>query len=325
MGFYLTESTFGTAAAEDWPAGPPARVSRRIRPGSLASRKPHRGPICSRILSSKYRDWELKLHYYGYRYHDTRLARWISRDPMGEMGVAGPSYVFVQNSPLDKIDSFGLWGTTVHKSLTAQWARDVSYKVTAANAVGDADENVDNPPTYLGTGPLGDQTYHFDRSHGGVDSRLAHNLNHFGKATKACSWTTFGEDDPTIAVKELGLALHPLQDWVAHADYSKNVVGYIATIHNTGGPVSAAARGIPVTEYPDTWFLDVSGATDGRAAGSFITFSSALPHGIAAYVTGYKRLFLTENKTKKDLADFLTFVKRHAKTCGKCRSFFIGP
>jgi RHS repeat-associated protein len=50
------------------------------------------------------------LSYYGYRFYDPNLQRWLNRDPIGERGPDGPNlYPYVLNNPINNIDSFGLW------------------------------------------------------------------------------------------------------------------------------------------------------------------------------------------------------------------------
>ena len=58
-------------------------------------------------FSTKYRDNETGLYYYGYRYYSSELGRWLSRDPRGEAGSLN-LYLFVYNNPLYFIDPFGL-------------------------------------------------------------------------------------------------------------------------------------------------------------------------------------------------------------------------
>ncbi|MCG8524766.1 MAG: RHS repeat-associated core domain-containing protein, partial [Opitutales bacterium] len=58
-------------------------------------------------FSTKYVDAETRLYYYGYRFYDPEVGRWISRDPIGEMGGLN-LYGFVRNGPIDMIDFFGL-------------------------------------------------------------------------------------------------------------------------------------------------------------------------------------------------------------------------
>ena len=48
------------------------------------------------------------LYYYGYRFYDPNLQRWINRDPIGEV-ESGNLYAFVRNNPIARVDSFGLF------------------------------------------------------------------------------------------------------------------------------------------------------------------------------------------------------------------------
>ena len=57
--------------------------------------------------STKYRDAETGLGYWGYRYYDPRLGRWLNRDPIEEDGGAN-LYGYVQNRPADRTDPLGL-------------------------------------------------------------------------------------------------------------------------------------------------------------------------------------------------------------------------
>lgn len=53
--------------------------------------------------------------YYGYRYYNPNLGRWITRDPLSEMAFGGlyvdeslNPYLFVGNSPISDFDAYGL-------------------------------------------------------------------------------------------------------------------------------------------------------------------------------------------------------------------------
>ncbi len=59
-------------------------------------------------FSTKYRDEETGLIYYGYRYYDPVTGRWPSRDPIEEAGGLN-LYGFVENDPSSLIDPRGLW------------------------------------------------------------------------------------------------------------------------------------------------------------------------------------------------------------------------
>ena len=57
-------------------------------------------------FSTKYHDEETDLYYYGYRYYDSAVGRWLSRDPIEEQGGIN-LYGFVYNSPLNWFDILG--------------------------------------------------------------------------------------------------------------------------------------------------------------------------------------------------------------------------
>jgi RHS repeat-associated protein len=86
--------------------------------GSLATANVYR-------FSSKELHVGSGMYYYGYRFYDQSLQRWINRDPLGEMGfqilsstgeitvaVLGKpdsnNYFFVHNDPANSFDAFGL-------------------------------------------------------------------------------------------------------------------------------------------------------------------------------------------------------------------------
>jgi RHS repeat-associated protein len=83
-----------TARYEYGPFGEPVRVT-----GTMGETNPIR-------FSSKYTDKESGFLYYGYRFYDPAIGRWINRDPMGERGGQN-LHAFVANNPLSLIDSLG--------------------------------------------------------------------------------------------------------------------------------------------------------------------------------------------------------------------------
>ena len=74
-------------------------------------------------FSTKYQDDETGLLYYGYRYYNASTGRWLSRDPINELGAntiydfdldtlnspeESPLYGFCQNDSINSSDVFGL-------------------------------------------------------------------------------------------------------------------------------------------------------------------------------------------------------------------------
>ena len=68
--------------------------------GTLASANVYR-------FSSKEFHSASSLYFYGFRFYDPNLQRWLNRDPMGEEGGIN-LYTFVKNDPIGSIDALGL-------------------------------------------------------------------------------------------------------------------------------------------------------------------------------------------------------------------------
>lgn len=91
------------------------------------------------MYSTRYRDTDLALYYYGYRYFSTNLGRWVCRDPIDERDSRN-LHAFVHNSPILNIDPLGLkvWLEvspisfgTVHCALVIETCENnVIYRVT---------------------------------------------------------------------------------------------------------------------------------------------------------------------------------------------------
>ena len=58
-------------------------------------------------FSTKMRDEQTDLYYYGFRYYDPVTGRWLSRDPIAERGGIN-LYEFSDNAGMDYVDCFGL-------------------------------------------------------------------------------------------------------------------------------------------------------------------------------------------------------------------------
>jgi RHS repeat-associated protein len=92
----LVNATDGTVSAryEYGPFGEPISAA-----GPMAKVNPFR-------FSTKYHDNETELVYYGFRYYDPSMGRWLSKDPLGVAGGAN-LYGFVGNDPIGAIDPYG--------------------------------------------------------------------------------------------------------------------------------------------------------------------------------------------------------------------------
>ena len=276
----------------------------------------------------------------GLRYYSPELGRWTRRDPIEEAGGLNPSVAF-NNGPLDSIDGFGLWGKSVHRDKTVEWAHyELSMPKSGAKRIGKADNDVDSkwPPT-----TISDSTwqYHFNRSTG-VDSRLLLSSSWQYVAEWMCDWTHGGNDDWKKAGTWMGYSLHPLQDWVAHGDYNNKATmpnpsawptwttGFskFDLIHNNNAGYSGDTKD-PDDETKDalqgpSW---TTVAINGRPIISGMKVGKTWPGAgttyWAKYTGGTLRIGLTESLTEQRLGQFMDYVDQWAKPCGKCRKYFL--
>ncbi len=63
---------------------------------------------CPFRYSTKYRDPELDLYYYGHRWYDAASLKWLTPDPIGERGGVNLT-AFCDGDPVNSVDPLGLW------------------------------------------------------------------------------------------------------------------------------------------------------------------------------------------------------------------------
>ncbi|MGI5869484.1 MAG: RHS repeat-associated core domain-containing protein, partial [Kiritimatiellia bacterium] len=73
-------------------------------------------------FSTKYHDAETGLYYYGYRFYDPTMHRWLNRDPIEEKGGVN-LYAFCRNDGLNLFDVMGLEWKVERRNLG--WAKAV--------------------------------------------------------------------------------------------------------------------------------------------------------------------------------------------------------
>ena len=74
-------------------------------------------------FSTKYHDQEAGLVYYGFRYLNPDIGRWINRDPLEEYGGIS-LYGFVRNTPATSFDRLGLEESALLTRLKSLWPED---------------------------------------------------------------------------------------------------------------------------------------------------------------------------------------------------------
>jgi RHS repeat-associated protein len=119
--------------------------------GSLAAANVYR-------FSSKEYDSVTGLYYFGYRFYDPTLQRWLNRDPIQEAGGIN-LYGFVGNNPINRIDPYGLawynpWSWGLWDSIANQVYPQPSTTV-ATPAPADPEDNVGNNTTAFSIQPPG--------------------------------------------------------------------------------------------------------------------------------------------------------------------------
>ena len=62
---------------------------------------------CPFRYSTKYRDPDLELYYYGHRWYDAAALKWLTPDPIGERGGANLT-AFCDGDPINQVDPLGL-------------------------------------------------------------------------------------------------------------------------------------------------------------------------------------------------------------------------
>ena len=95
---HLVQNTPLPAKSRTTNLGPFGELIRAT--GPMAKLNPFR-------FSTKYQDDETDLIYYGYRYYNASIGRWLSRDPLAERGGKN-LYGFVNNNPVRRYDRLGL-------------------------------------------------------------------------------------------------------------------------------------------------------------------------------------------------------------------------
>jgi RHS repeat-associated protein len=172
-------------------------------------------------FTGKELDDESGLYYYGARYYDSAIGRFISSDPLlldeGSKPLASvlPNpqslnrYSYVANNPVIMIDETGEYHKDVHYDLTLYLGMIAGLKYDQSKDVAHYDQWVDDNP----------QTMPFDVHHPYYSAR-----NYFNKTTEYYHFATRKDaisrlDDALgdNSLEEFGTALHTFQDTYSHA------------------------------------------------------------------------------------------------------------
>jgi len=190
----------------------------------------------------KEKDEETGFSYFGARYQNAKIGRFISPDPVravdprtsktNEGMLLNPqrlnTYAYALNNPSRYIDPKGLWGEDVHHDMTLIWARNSGFSPHDAGVIAYSDNATDGG-NFIGTGGTGwwpnwaggDQSRHFNTNKSGPDSRDVWAGKEFNLAV-----SLYKSGDTDAALTALGRGLHSLQDKFAHRDWNTGPYGW---------------------------------------------------------------------------------------------------
>ena len=181
-------------------------------------------------FSAVYRDDETDLLYYGYRYYNPIIGRWLSRDPAAEK-TALADCCFVSNAPVTRFDVRGLCGLTEHRYITEQALRNAAPATTTKcknrmlTILLRGNLGQDLPPP---VGHMTDLPRHFNREIGEDAQKGIGDYNDY----KDREGKTFSSalDSPSLqnchrSLLALGRLMHSWQDFYAHAVLETNDTG----------------------------------------------------------------------------------------------------
>jgi len=119
--YYFTDGNRNVSALIDVSG----HVSAQYRYDSFGNLLSKSGPMADvnlRRFSSEEFHARSGLYYYGFRYYQPNLQRWLNQDPIGIAGGLN-LYGFVGNSPVGRVDIYGLW---VPSDLGHSWGQSVA-------------------------------------------------------------------------------------------------------------------------------------------------------------------------------------------------------
>jgi RHS repeat-associated protein len=156
-------------------------------------------------FTGKERDSETQNDYFGARFYESNLGRFMSPDPENAGALASDPqswnmYSYGRNNPLRYTDPTGKYEEDVHRDLTTVLALAAGFDAQAAVAIGNADQGIDEgseTEPFAGVGARRD--YHFTTSE-----------------RRDQMWASFEASGQS---GDLGAFLHAEQDSYSHAGY----------------------------------------------------------------------------------------------------------
>jgi len=257
----------------------------------------------------------LQLQHNRARFYKPEDGRWLNRDPAGYMDGMN-LYEYCASRPPSTNDPNGLYSDWVHEHLTREWAIKEGMLYDAANAVAEADDATDG----IWTGPwayIGMQDRHFNR-HTSGDSRFFWRDIELHQARTSVQVVNGAcLSPPSDAAERLGRALHSVQDWWAHGDYSKGTAPtaspHSSDYYETGRDAYGTAYGVHA--YPNGRAPQVFRKTENLHHGTSSTYEVSWP----CWKNGPKRDEGAETDSRKVIRDFLDHLR--AVGCERAKDY----
>ena len=125
-------------------------------------------------FTGKERDKETNYDYFGARYYDSRIGRWMSVDPLAEKFPDVSSYQFTHNNPINRVDIDGAidWplkgNVAVNKRDYKNGAWDLTNTVVRTSTYQDTDRQPGQTNPHIGIDYRADQTEFYSLGDGKV-------------------------------------------------------------------------------------------------------------------------------------------------------------
>jgi RHS repeat-associated protein len=186
-------------------------------------------------FNGKELDTETDWYYYGARYYDPSVSRWLSVDPLASEFPNESPYVYAGNSPIVYVDPDGRFKISIHKRILMN-----AFKASGISTgflgmfQADAKLGVSVEADILGFA----SDYHFDgrqnfkevqSTWSSLNNSISSKIDDLGSFNRK-----YGGDDAVI----FGRMLHTVQDFYSHSNYVELYVDYYKSINDGVMPTS---------------------------------------------------------------------------------------
>jgi RHS repeat-associated protein len=154
-------------------------------------------------FSTKWLDNETGLVHYPRRPYLPRLGRWVNEDPIEDTGGLN-LYAFVQNEPVRRVDSLGMFSSVIHAGLTSSAGASFAFK----------DSYLDN---VIRADVATDILHFFDAGYHAQSAAFAGTVH--GYLVNTVDNKCANVFEVLKALEDMGITLHILQDFYSHTDW----------------------------------------------------------------------------------------------------------